>query len=412
MKNTVKKIIAVVLAFAMLAAVGSVYAFAAESKTLQWNAYGPDDGREYYEVYEYAGIASEGKMILPSLDDNEYYKSIYYDFNVVNAGYYLITTSSDGWGSVSPRFPELFENGVAYGDLEGKWLGYDENDAVRYLYCLEAGQTVLGFEYWDDININITIEYFGESISDIQIDEKYLDCIVNEDVRDYGDGEGCIYNTEAVITFSSGKTIENDDFDIKLERDLTKGVNNVEFCLLNYSKPVVINVFEATDFVTKLEMSNIEKYLTRYESYTGDYLYDYNINETMTVTLANGETKTVQLEYGYGEITLSNGRTYGVHTFWDDMTLSLVFADHKYVTYDIECVPADFSGNLDELKNENSYWIDSVNCDAQNRLNQMKYTDDIGEKLSLLFWIPAIYSNLIFQIFCNVVEFIEFYASV
>ena len=164
MKKTLKSILALTLAFIMT--FGTTTALAAEGDTLEWIF---DD--EYSEEYTCYGEFKEGKnMVLCSEDSSEHK---YYDFNA-KEGYYSISyTNPDDTGFIGWLFtPYEFEDGKAYDYAYPFCENYyydDNNEHYTTIFKFDAGETVIGVNAYcgfEDTEIEVNVEYLGESITD------------------------------------------------------------------------------------------------------------------------------------------------------------------------------------------------------------------------------------------------------
>lgn len=411
MKNNVKKFFAALLALIMLLCSASAFA-ADETDVLKWNIYEPDEEKEYYVDYNYAGVYSGGEEKLAA-DENGYpiNDSVYYNFNAEKDGYYLVTANSE-IGFMTVTFPSKYEDGVAHGTAKNHYVG-GNTDSRKTLFYLPAGETVIGVDYY--FESSFSVEYFGETITDIVFDENAFICIKDYDYNVYNNGETRVTGLDGTIKFSSGKELGLDRVNILIDcEELVKGDNAATVKFIDYSEDVTVTVHEATDIISGVEFGDISVHLSATEYYNGELGYSYRDDSQVTILFADGSKKTVEFEEGYCFIELFGGKEYSVYIQADvDNLKAYVYAlGHKYSEYDMDIRPAEFNENLEFLNHNNSVWLSKAECDMNNRLNLLQNTDDIGEKISLLFWIPGIYSNAFFQIFCNIVEFVEFYTGI
>ena len=411
MKTTFKRLFAVVLALIM--ALGSASAFAAEGEILMWNIY---DADKFYE-FSYAGEYTGEKIVIDNaLENHSYYE--YYDFNVTQAGYYTVEVACEG-ESFSVLFPERIEDGKAYGYASYRALDSGlVNDTFTYkrLYYFSEGESFIGFVY-ADADAEIEIEFLGAEITDIEFAEDFFVGVMGYDIYVHeGTGPSDTYASVdyAKVVFSSGETIDIEDqgFLIKHENALVKGENTAEVVLFEYSEPVTITLFEITDYISDVEIINADEYITVTEFYTGDWGFaEINEEAQFSVTFTDGRKETFK-EY----ITLPNGKKYApslnIIGYNDGCMVDVYVADELYATYNAKRVPASFDDNLNQLGYECRRWINRANYDAQYRIEQLGWSDNISEKVSLVSMIPFLYTNAVFQIFCNFVEFIEYYAAI
>ncbi|MBQ8762486.1 MAG: hypothetical protein IJZ07_00085 [Clostridia bacterium] len=411
MKNTFKRLISAMLAVIM--ALGCISAFAAE-ETIEWywNSYGEED-EFMYEMPCLGELTAGENTVGKDRDEDDIEddgEQTCYRFTAESDGYYLITLGDlEYFYNNYVYFSEAFVDGKAYS------LVYDEysqrmEDSIEFIYYLSAGETAVLIQSVEEFTL--TYEFLGEEITDIVYDENSLEGILNSDFysyRDYSYGYGICGD----LIFSSGKKFRFADYVFVIEEKIVKGENTVEFEFFGFKKDVIVNVVEARDVITKLEPVNLEDDLVVIEHYNG-YVSADDIGEAdLIITYADGRKETVDFDGGDAIITLPNGRKYWVAVVYDRETLTadLIFASEVYETYDLKKVPAELDENTQELKSENSNWINQANRDLEWRLERLEYAGSWEEKFSLVFWIPGLYTNAIFQIFCNIVEFVEYYAN-
>lgn len=409
MKNTFKITIAFILAFVM--SFGSVTAFAAEEdKTLNWDIY---NGGYIYE-FEYAGDFSGDKLVVDDgLEGQEYIE--YYEIDIPQAGYYVVSIKRiSGYSNV--LFPEKIENGTAYGEAENKYLGEEiENEicTFNYLYYFSVGENVMGLNY-SDAAFEIGIEFVDESVTDIEFADGAFSGVFGYDIlEDSGNGDMLANGIDATIVFSSGKEIDlNTVFVIEHEEPLVKGEHEAEVVFFNYREPVNVTIFEITDYIKSVEFKNPES-ITVKKYFNGDNgMIEFNGGEEFVVTFTDGTTVNTS-----DFVTLPNGREYFVRSsvtgWWSEKpAITVDVAQYTYSEYDVTAVEATLEENLQHLKDINSVRWSEANYEAQNSIEYLGYVDGFNEKLTVIFWFPTIYTSVIFDTFCNIVEFVEYCAAV
>lgn len=409
MKNTFKITIAFILAFVM--SFGSVTAFAAEEdKTLNWDIY---NGGYIYE-FEYAGDFSGDMLVVDDgLEGQEYIE--YYEIDIPQAGYYVVSIKRiSGYSNV--LFPEKIENGTAYGEAENKYLGEEiENEicTFNYLYYFSVGENVMGLNY-SDAAFEIGIEFVDESVTDIEFADGAFSGVFGYDIlEDSGNGDMLATGIDATIVFSSGKEIDlNTVFVIEHEEPLVKGEHEAEVVFFNYREPVNVTIFEITDYIKSVEFKNPES-ITVKKYFNGDNgMIEFNGGEEFVVTFTDGTTVNTS-----DFVTLPNGREYFVRSsvtgWWNEKPVITVdIAQYTYSEYDVTAVEATLEENFQHLKDINSVRWSEANYEAQNSIEYLGYVDGFNEKLTVIFWFPTIYTSVIFDTFCNIVEFVEYCATV
>ena len=408
MKNNIKRIISFMLALVMMS--GCISAFAAD-ETIEW-CFNPGDDNEITETLPYLGELTAGENRVGTDQDEDNFddegERVCYSFTAEADGYYLFTL-----GELTYRFnnylyfSEEYVNGKAYG------LIYDEyyqgvDGGLELIYYLTAGETAVIVQNIEELTLSY--EFLGEEVTDVVYDENSLEGFLGEDYyTDKNSAYGNVGGGE--VLFSSGKTFGFISNWFSVDKKLVKGENTIELEILGFKKEVTVKVLEAKDVIAKLEPKNLDDDLYATEYYNG-YISSDDIGEAeLDITYADGRTETVNFDGGAAQITLPNGRKYWAYVQYEQATLTakLIFAGEVYETYELKVVPADFDENLAILNMNNSEWLDQANCDLQWRIDHLETADTLAEKVSLVFWIPGIYTNAFYQIFCNIVEFIEFY---
>lgn len=407
MKNIFKRAISVMLALLMMT--GCISAFAA-GETIDWysNSVGEED--DFWMTFPCLGELTAGKNTVGKDQDEDDFdddgSQECYSFTAESEGYYLFTFSDLSYHFNNyVYFSEDYVDGKAYGIIYDDYYQF-KDDSLEFIYFLPAGETIALIQNIEEFTL--TYEYLGE-VTDVIYDETSLEGIVGADFYTEKDSAyGWGIRGEAV--FSSEKTYSFvDNFDI--EKGLVKGENTAELAFLGFKKEVTLKLFEAKDVIAKLEPKNLEDDLYVTEYYNG-YLSADDIGEAeLVITYADGRQETVNFDDGDAKITLPNGREYWIGVAFDRETLTaeLYFAGEVYESYKLETVPAEADENLAYLHMQNSGRLEQANSELQWRLDHLESAETLAEKISLVFWIPGLYTNAFYQIFCNIVEFIEFY---
>lgn len=406
MKNTVKILTAVILA--AILCFGSVTAIAAETaEDLKWNDYSYESGMYYYRTYEYIGTLAEGENTIDPAECDSYRS--YAVFNAEKSGYYKIET----WPDTS--VPETYVDGVAHGE--------SENFYGEYFY-LSEGENIIGFYgiYYYDEPCEVNIKYLGDAITDIVYDENdFKDLVVSYDVHfneNYiidGGPYVYIYGVDFEVIFSEN-TETFEDCTIYADVDPESGEYSLRF--IDYTEPVQITTCKATDIVKSMEITNLDECLSAYSYYTGDTEPEA-VPEAVKVTFTDGSTKTYENTDGdtyFGfDVEAPNGREYystvSIDYGSDDRIYIVIdFAWEEYARYEISQETADVCDNLEEFGEDNNGLVDKANYDAEWRLDKIFNSDrSFDDKVVLLLGIPGLYTNALFQIFCNFVELLEYY---
>lgn len=295
MKKTFKTFLAAMLAAIML--IGSLPAFAAEaSETLEWNYYGDT----YY--YDYAGEIKEGVNTVGEISDDSAF--IYFDFNAEKTGFYTLSFNYEeieGWTGI----PEKIENGVAYDDIELTYHGDEDNSKI--LFYLEAGETVfaIDLDFTPSENAEIVVEYCGEEIASVIPGDAVIAC----DFYYYDCEDGTFtfdLLSDSTIIFDSGKSLKTDSLYGTTDKEPAKGINTLNIELFGKTHTAAVTLYNIDDFISKIEISNAEKYLNPVIYYdTYDSLYPYD--ETFTVTFTDGTTESIVYNDYESFVILPNG---------------------------------------------------------------------------------------------------------
>lgn len=309
MKKLFKSLLAISLSFIIV--LGSVSAFATEEK---------DSVKWYDTEYTFAGTLAEGKntVEVPGLE------AIYYSFNAEKAGYYLVTYNWNDFSNFNAS--RKTENGVITEEslCFFKNFVYENTDTDSVLFYFEEGETVLvtytGYDSQAGKASDITVEFFGEAVSDIEFKggtDYFLVSYYNIDVyygefNPYPDYSYSFEGDDTTLFFDSGKTIFSPYFNLvcSSKTELTEGEFEVDVYFGNQAFKKTISVYPVTKEITGIEVNNIEKYLDVPEAYNGNIIYNFNGME-LTLTYADGHTEKVTVEGGDSMgIDLLNGNPH------------------------------------------------------------------------------------------------------
>ena len=411
MKKFSKNFLVIILS--MLIVFSGTSAFATD-KTVEWNAYPLGDEREDWRTVPYLGELSETAVEVGS----EPYGSEISCFGITaeKSGYYQLnaTLTNDIYYEIF-FVPETYSDGKAYGTADyGMYFG--GNADRSFIYYLPKGETVV---FVHSIGkIKVSCEFLGEEVTDVDYDESTLSGIVDYDFF-AGSNTAMIGGVSGNLYFSSGKAFGFDGLvlDVKTDEKIKKGENKATATCLGIEKEITVTGYDATDYINSLETVDFEDGLAILTAYNGDVQgITHNSEAKIIVNYTDGTSETLDFSDGYTTVILPNGREYSIciDINYDagEKVAELSFANHIYKTYEIDTVPVSFDENLNLLKQDCEYWINRANSELGYRIDRLGQTDSFIEKLSLVFWIPGVYSNALFQIFCNIVEFAEYYAAI
>ncbi len=410
MKNVFRSLFAVVLATVMVFA--SITAFATEDgKTLNWDVY---NGGYIYE-FEYAGDFSGDKLVVDDgLEGQEYIE--YYEVDIPQAGYYVVSIKRISGYYSDILFPESIENGVAYGKAESQYLGEEiENEiyTFNYLYYFSAGENILGLIY-SDAAFEIGLEFFGETVTDIDFADGSFSGIFDYDFWKNEVGEVVIGGVEAEIIFSSGEklSVESGSFVLDVEDTPVKGENEAEVKFYEYRKPVMLTVFEITDYIEKVELNDSEGVVTEIY-YNGDTETTWlDIGRKFSVTFTDGTTA-----FADEEVVLPNGKTYFISTAFTEQnngktSLLIEVAFYNFCKYELTETEASFADNLQHLSEINTVRWSAAKREAERSIACLGNSDSLDQMATIIFWFPTLFTSAFYDIFCNVVEFAEYCAVI
>lgn len=421
MKKTLKTVISLVLAAALTFSLFSVGAFA-QDKSIVWD-YGEDVVKD---TYYYGGELMLGEnKVSPLADADEiefdfvYTDLVYYEFEVEQSGYYNIVTDYNYYFCIS----QDIRDGVAYGDEE--YISFTEDYDV-YMCYLTEGDCVFGLCFalynWDSndeiYNSSLAIEFVGESITDMQIEEEYLEDIIlgYHIASEYDEDNTSYLPVKGKVTFDSEKEVEISNY-LKAEYDgnIAPGEAEIIFSLLNYKKDFTAQIKTVEDFVKSIEINNINEINKVKETFLPDYaVYPDAEDVELTITFADGTKKTETVDYGY-EIELKGDKYIYI---WCDYVqkedgkhyFTVEVADKEYLSIPCETEPSSFDENMlllwEGIMEHAFLMIDFVSM-------YLGYAFDLTTDVSIEDRLAAISSAFerVGRYFENVSEFVELFGN-
>ena len=238
--------------------------------------------------------------------------NIYYvTFNVEDPGYYLFTCERKDLYTFSWVFiPEDSQSGKIENFYMSALRPLDKGNFGYF----EAGEHTLLVSRTEGIeSTDVSVEYLGEEITDIQIEQEDLDNVIlgYNEVTPVGDGKllflahdmtdveegkyGNYFRTK--IVFSSGKVFDMGDMGLSYrvkDGKLKEGKNTVTFLLaekFGFDKEYEITAHPPTDYVKDIEVSNLDEFKTAKINEEG-FVYGKPENYEVTVTYADGTKET------------------------------------------------------------------------------------------------------------------------
>ncbi len=356
MKKTLKKTISAVLVLVMSLTMFTV-AFARDETegAIEW------DGR----LYANAGELKQGSNQLEnygvkgsgiSYDATSDGINLFFSFNAEKTGYYVITTHDEN-ALFDVNVAEQFDGEKAFGIKER--VGDVSSEGVcRFLYYLNEGKNIMGDTYWfnDEVgDATINIEYYGDKISNLVIDENQLkDFVIGADLK-YNDLEDLTSDIrlDATVLFSSGKELKlkNGYFECRFNSELAEGENKITLLLPEHTENLIITAYP------------IDHYIESITSHEKPVVYiDYNYNSNyiskdrdITVKFTNGKTETMSI---YENVVIG-GREYAIKEKEGckdgNTTVSLSIAGKTYLEEVCEVERYGFKENLDKLNHSIHY---------------------------------------------------------
>ena len=407
MKKTLRTIISALL-IAIIALSSAASAFAtAIPETINWAATYEELG-EYYRAFYYGNKSlSEGKTEIRNTED--YDDLVYFDF-VAEEGYYFIDTKRDSWVMI----PESFDGTNAIGYIESTTIGEEE----ERVFFLEAGERVIGINFYCMTKDEITIEYLGKEVTDFTVEEDALkDYIINYDIGNWGLEDGVIpyfyTETDSDITFSSGKILNAEDICIsgKCNGKIKSGKNTATLEFFGKEKEVEFTAYYVEELIETAELSNVENYLTTKVDYQ-DWVYYIEVpNEILTVYFTDGTSTTVKIIDNYGTVTLPSGREIdawvGLDTDErDNLILDIEIAYHTVNSYDVETEEFTFAENVAELNRNNKSALEWAAREFRRAIESIS-TDPEYAADSFIWAVQDF-----FQVFRNMLDFAKCYLSI
>lgn len=405
MKKTLKSILALTLALIML--LGTLTVFAAEGDTVEW------DFVWWTDEYVWAGEAKTGANTITYNDEAN---QVYLDFNAEKAGYYTVRYNSTiiDWAG----FPYKYDENKASDE---SFIDYyvDENDIQTTLVKLDAGSTILGVDYYNSevSSSDITIEYLGEAVTDITVDEKFLVGMLDEYDIFCDFSEGYMF-TDYVVTFSEGKTygFEHSYLEFKCE-NYAEGENTVTAVFEEFEKDIKVNVFSVESTVKSAELSNYENYTSIVYNYEGESNAYYIFDESVKVTFSDGTTYTAPISYSQGTVIFPNGREYPVSVYYsssdDGPTLAIAVAEKEVTVYECTESQAGVLDNIGALEDENYYdfydYIEEIYYGMENAVEIEDGDEFIKAATELFFDSLSSFSYMLSDIFSNFMQFFKYY---
>lgn len=386
MKKTLRNAIAMLLA--LVIACGSVTAFAQTPGDIEWYF---GDGEPW--IYSCAGELTVGEdAVLPPVSEE---KNLYLTLKIEESGYYKITVDSDIWFGI----PVDCVDGAYEGAMDS--MAYIDTVSPRYYY-LEAGETVIGFDLYEDKGITVRADYVGD-ITDIEVDEsRFENLLLGYNLYEGDEGAYIIDVDVAEVSFSSGDelTLAWASVYVYAENGLVKGENAVEIGLwgIPYREEATVSVIEITDIIESVEFSGLEKYSYLTEYYNGSIYAPRMEGETVTVTYTDGTTETLNDFSGYAYLERCG---YPVETVYEEVDgewiIAVCVAGRNMLEEECVFESATLAENLLEYKDNVFDGIQYIISWASDYLDDIFTASSLGEAIdSLINAVKYIISDVIY----------------
>ena len=344
-------IIAIISMFTLIAS--------AQDKTIEWNY-----GYEYSETYSYGGKLKIGNNKVAPVSKPKWYETgdfrseyVYYEFDVEKSGYYSIDILGDLYYThYMPAVSQDIRDGVVYGEKESLFL-----DEYRYSVYLEEGDCIFGIDFFiyepyfpdGDYSGELNIEFIAEKITDIQIDDEYLeDIIFGYHINpEYDENNTTYIPAKGKIIFENGKEYGfNQYLDIEYPDDIAPGESKITFVIDDFKKEYTVLIKTVDDYIESIEIDNIEEVAVVTQTFLPDVAYSPDVYYDLIVTKPDGTKITEEDVYYIYDIQLKGEKSLTIwfdHIQEDDGKWYFVAeAGYKeYLKVPCKSVPATFDQN-------------------------------------------------------------------
>lgn len=326
------------------------------------------DPKKMSEKVDYKGTLKLGDNHVEFEDGVSTY---YVNFEVEEPGYYLFTSDRKDMYTFSWIFvPEDSQSGQIDGYYSAVISHYENEDILEYF---EAGEHTLLISRTEGIDsTGVNVEYLGEEITDIQIEQEDLDNVIlgydeitKRDERDKNilwivphdmtEVEDGLYGNSfrAKIVFSSGKVHDMGDVGLGYHvkgGKLKEGKNTVTFELgekFGFHKEFVITAHSPKEYVKDIEVSNIDEFKKVKINEEG-FIHSRPENFEVTVTYADGRKETFDGATWDGFIEIDDGRKLLVvfNRAREDMSMDYRLRSRDYLRFRVSIGETDY---IDEV---------------------------------------------------------------
>lgn len=401
-KKTFKSVIAMLLAVILSFGVVST-AFAANvGDIIEWTYEG--DYGEYTGIdrYTYKGELAEGTNTVKG----EAYEALCYTFNAEKSGYYLFSSENGLVINVS----EEIRNGAPYGYLTGLYGEgediYASGDDYELFYIPEGTAYTAVNYYGDYANGKLEIEYIGAELTDVSLDENALKDLIKDYDFGYGSGRGFDFRTDATFTFDGEKETVLEGAFIRLDTleggEVKEGENTVKTInTFGIEKEYTLTCYSINHYVQKVEITNLDKYLTCKRYYCDDMFDSFGFytdnngkgiaGETLTVTLCDGSKQSFVLDWSEEiKVELPNGREFNVYMgenyppYNDTVCFEVMICGVTVLEKECAVIEATAKENLDILKHRIENRIFYIRHYIKFWMARAGEAESIGEAVSCI----------------------------
>ena len=349
MKRALKSIVLIAMLLSLFAV-----SVSAQDKTIQW-----DNGYDI-ETYNYGGELKLGNNTISPVGKSDFFDfasfrldNVYYEFDVEKSGYYSIETVGELY--VAPLVSQDIRNGVVCSEEETMFYDYD-----GFMVYLEEGECVFGVNfmiygliYPDDIyDAELNIDFVAEEITDIKVEEDYLEDIIlgYHIATEYDENNTSSIPAKGKIVFNNGKEFEFDQYvSVEYPDNMALGKNKISFVFPNFKKDYTVEIKTVNDFIKSVEIGNPEEAATVKQLFLPDVIYSPDVYIELIMTKPDG-TKITEEVYGSYDLELKGDKYLTIwcnHYQKDDGNwyLTVEVGNEEYLSVPCDATPSSFTEN-------------------------------------------------------------------
>ncbi len=393
----------------------------AQNKTIQWN-----DGYDI-ETYSYGGELKLGNNKIAPVGEKNWFDSasfhfnnVYYEFDVEKSGYYSVETVGELY--VTPFVSQDIRDGVVYGDKETMFYDYD-----GFEIYLEEGECVFGVNfiiygcvYPDDIyNCKLNIEFVAEEITDISVEDEYLEDIIlgYHIATEYDENNIGSVPAKGKVIFNNGKELEFDQYiSVEYPDNIAPGKNKISFVFPNFKKDYTVQIKTVKDYIKAVEIGNPEEVAVVKQLFISDVIYTPDAYFELILTKPDGTKIAEEIYYSY-DLELKGDKYLTIwcnHYQKDDGNwyLTVEVGNEEYLSIPCETIPASFGENyilytdyitesiLNIFTDFSWYMFDAVNAFSGLSITERaeSFSDafiSVGENCSEIYKLTEMFINYI-----------------